>query len=156
MEELGPDFSAVLLSDLVLDVPSWPLASEILVPEWHYEETTLVATVRRAWQKPLSQLTGHEFRTLVSQGFGLAWLAAPALEVAEKYPNAYFSNYEGELAYALLSHAEAIHGIEPLKLRAWLDTDLSSVAELVEPFGEESILSPSFRELLPDARKRFG
>jgi len=158
MEELGPDFSATLLGELASNVPSWPLASEIVAPDWPYEETTLVSTVRRAWLKPMSQLTGHEFRTLISQGFGLAWLAAPALEVALKYPKAYFSNYEGELAYALLRNADEIHQVEPARLRQWLATDLTSLANIVEPEDdpEPSLLKPTFRELVSSVRNRFG
>jgi hypothetical protein len=125
-----------------------------VVPDWTYEETNLVATVRRAWRKPLADLTGHEFRTLVSQGFALEWLAIYALEIAEHFPIAYFSNYEGELAYAILRHAEEFWHLAPAKLRSWLNSDLSSVADIVEPPGEESYLE--FRELLRDARMRYG
>jgi hypothetical protein len=127
------------------------------VPEWPYEETELVATVRRAWLKPLAELTGYEFGTLVSQGFALEWIAVHALEVAGRYPTAEIASFEGDVTYALLRHADEIHGLQPELFRRWLSTDLETVADLVEPLNEEeSYLRPTFRELLPRVRQQYG
>ena len=155
--DLWLNFSHLALGELASEVPKWTLASKMRVPEWPYEETELVATVRRAWEKPLSELTGYEFGTLVSQGFALEWIAPHAIEVARRYPNAEIASFEGDLTYALLRYADEVHQLQPELFRHWRTTDVESVADLAEPPDEEeSYLDPSFQELLTAVRQRYS
>jgi hypothetical protein len=141
------------IGELIEGVPRLKLSDFGAPPAWPHEETALVRTVRGAWGKWLEDLSGHELRTLVSQGFGLEHLAETAVRIVQMYPLAEFSHYSGELAGAILRHHEEFALYAP-SFRAWLNSDLSEI-EACFPFEDDLGLTQSFHDNLRVARERY-
>lgn len=88
-------------------------------------ETDLVRDVEQAWRTPDEQLTLGQVRLLVSQGFGLKWLARPVLDVIEAMPALEVALYPGDLTKAALDAAELFLFFERPHARTWLEGDWS-------------------------------
>jgi len=83
----------------------------------------LTERVAKAWVTPLPELTGSQVRVLVSQRFGLRWLAKPVALFLQQHPRAECDLYTGDLMCAALRAYDDFLRFAPSEMRTVLGAD---------------------------------
>jgi hypothetical protein len=102
------------------------------LPDYPYDETTLVRRAKAAWTTPLEALSCEQLRLLVGQGFGLEWLGPIACQVVQLHPNMEVSFYAGDLANAILRVFPEVLAADPASARAFAALDHTWIEEMRE------------------------